>query len=51
MSAASSAEKSNTAQISGTPPQNPSTFTYVGSTSEWQKTTKEIRGGSCERGC
>ena len=36
MSAASSAEKSNTAQISGTPPQNPSTSMDVGSTSEWR---------------
>ena len=36
MSAASSAEKSNTAQISGIPPQNPSTPTDVGSTSEWR---------------
>ena len=34
-SAASSAEKSNTAQIFGTPTQNPSTSTDVGSTSEW----------------
>ena len=36
VSAASSAEKSNTAQISGTPPQNPSTSTDVDSTSEWR---------------
>ena len=36
VSAASSAEKSNTAQIFGTPPQNPSTSTDVGSTSEWR---------------
>ena len=36
VSAVSSAEKSNTAQISGTPPQNPSTSTDVGSTSEWR---------------
>ena len=36
MSAASSAEKSNTAQISGTTPQKPSTSTDVGSTSEWR---------------
>ena len=36
VSAASSAEKSNTAQISGTPPQNPSTSMDVGSTSEWR---------------
>ena len=36
VSAASSAEKSNTAQISGTPSQNPSTSTNVGSTSEWR---------------
>ena len=36
VSAASSAEKSNTAQISGTPPQNPSLSTNVGSTSEWR---------------
>ena len=53
VSAASSAEKSNTAQISATPPQNPSTSTGVGSTSERRpgKTTKEIRGESTERGC
>ena len=36
VTAASSAEKSNTAQIFGTPPQNPSTSTDVGSTSEWR---------------
>ena len=36
MSAASSAEKSNTAQISGTSPQNPLTSTDVGSASEWR---------------
>ena len=36
VSAASSAEKSNTAQISGTPPQNPSTSMNVDSTSEWR---------------
>ena len=36
MSTASSAEKSNTAQISGTPPQNPSASMDVGSTSEWR---------------
>ena len=35
VSAASSTEKSNTAQISGTTPQNPSTSMDVGSTSEW----------------
>ena len=35
VSAASSTEKSNTAQIFGTP-QNPSTSTDVGSTSEWR---------------
>ena len=36
MSAASSAEKSNTAQISGTAPQNPLTSMEVGSTFEWR---------------
>ena len=36
MSAASSAEKSNTAQIPGTPLQNPLTSMDVGSTSEWR---------------
>ena len=43
VSAASSAEKSNTAQISGTPPQNPSTSTDVGSTSEWRPEKKYKR--------
>ena len=53
VSMASSAEKSNTVQNSGTPPQNPSTSSDIGSTCEWRpgKTTKEIRGGSSERGC
>ena len=43
VSAASSAEKSNTAQTFGTPPQSPSTSTDVGSTSEWRP------GKNCER--
>ena len=53
VTAASSIEKSNTAQTSGLPTHIPSTSSDIGSTSEWRpgKNTNEIRGGSSERGC